>query len=78
MAAPWCPTSVVVVPPTIPSDAPLGRMLARRPHPHRDRQLEHVLGALRAQGGGDSAPRSLLDAIAGLSAAPPTRRRRRS
>lgn len=62
---------------TIPSDVPLREMLEHRRLALRDRRLAHVIVALRIRAEGyESAPRSLLDAIAGFSAEQAALRRR--
>jgi len=62
---------------TILSDAPLREMLEHRRLALRDRRLAHVIAALRVRAEAyDSAPRSLLDAIAGFSAEQAALRRR--
>jgi hypothetical protein len=62
---------------TIPSDMPLRDMLEHRRLALRDRRLAHVIVALRIRAEAyESAPRSLLDAIAGFSAEQAALRRR--
>ncbi|MGI9098943.1 MAG: hypothetical protein ACR2H2_10725 [Solirubrobacteraceae bacterium] len=61
----------------IPSNAPLREMLEHRRLALRDRRLAHVIAALRVRADAyESAPRSLLDAIAGFSAEQAALRRR--
>ena len=56
------------MPTPIPSDAPLRDLLEHSRLTHRDRRLDHVLGALRSRADAyDRTPHSLLHAIAEFS-----------
>lgn len=62
---------------TLPSDVPLRAMLEMRRLTHRDRRLEHVIGALRSRADlHEPPPQSLLHAISEFSRERATVRRR--